>query len=76
MNTLTKKQRRDFLAEFSPSPGYILKLSRAQFEDLVEDAAGVDIEDLEGSNGARFQHLLKTLTDEQIDNLITALRNI
>jgi hypothetical protein len=74
MSNLTNKQIREILTEFSPSPGYVLNLSRAQFEELVEDAIDVDISEQTESNGKRLKALLKSCTDEQVEVLITALR--
>lgn len=76
-NDLTSKQIKELMLEFSPkSDGYVLKLSRAQFEDLVEEATNIDISDNEESNGKRLKSLLRTSTNEQVDKLITTLRNI
>ena len=74
MSTLTNKQIREFMSEFSPSPGYVLKLSRKQFEELVEDTIDQDISEMEGSNGNRLKQLLKLGTDDQVNSLIAALR--
>ena len=60
------------MAEFSSSPGYVLNLTRAQFEDLVDDL-DIDMQSTE-SNGKRLKHLLETCTDEQVESLIEALR--
>jgi hypothetical protein len=77
MNTLTNKQVRELMNEFSPkSDGYVLKLTRAQFEELVEDATDVDISETEGSNGNRLKALLKSSTDEQVEALVKALRAV
>lgn len=62
------------LVEFCPQPGYVLKLSRAQFEVLVEDILDIDISTMQESNGNRLKYLLQTCTDEQVEQLITALR--
>ena len=62
------------MSEFSPSPGYVLKLSRKQFEELVEDTIDQDISEMEGSNGNRLKQLLKLGTDDQVNSLIAALR--
>lgn len=74
MSTLTNKQIRELMSEFSPSPGFVLKLSRKQFEELVEDAIDQDISEMEGSNGNRLKQLLKLGTDDQVNSLIAALR--
>ena len=62
------------MSEFSPTPGFVLKLSRKQFEELVEDAIDQDISEMEGSNGNRLKQLLKLGTDDQVNSLIAALR--
>ena len=77
MNRLTNKQIRELMLEFSPkSDGYVLKLSRTQFEDLVEEATDIDISETEESNGKRLKSLLRTCTDEQVNSLITALKAV
>ena len=76
MNSLTSKDKRNLIKEFSPSPGFVLKLSRKQFEELVEDTIDVDISPNGASNGARFKELLDKCTDEQITKLVTALRAV
>ena len=60
------------MAEFSPSSGYVLNLTRAEFEDLVDDL-DIDMQSTE-SNGKRLKHLLETCTDEQVESLVAALR--
>lgn len=74
MNSLTSKDKRNLIKEFSPSPGFVLKLSRAKFEELVDDAIGIDLSKNGASNGARLKELLESCTDEQITTLLAALR--
>ena len=76
MNSLTSKEKRNLIKEFSPSPGFVLKLSRKQFEELVDDTIDVDLSPNGASNGARFKELLDKCTDEQITKLVTALRAV
>jgi hypothetical protein len=76
VNQLTNKQIRELMSEFSPSPGFVLKLSRNQFEELVEDTIDLDISEQPESNGNRLKSLLKSCTDEQVNSLIAALRAI
>lgn len=76
MNSLTPKEKRALLTEFSPSPGYVLKLSRVQFEELVDDSIGIDISADSSSNGKRLKELLNSCTDEQVTALLNALRAI
>ena len=73
MNSLTHKQIKAYMVEFSPNPGYVLNLTRAEFEDLVDSAIDVDISDVRESNAKRLKHLLQTCTDEQVESLVAAL---
>lgn len=74
MSTLTNKQIRELMSEFSPNPGFVLKLSRKQFEELVEDTIDLDISQQSESNGNRLKFLFKFCNDEQVNSLIAALR--
>lgn len=76
MNKLTSKDKRNLIKEFSPIPGFVLKLSRKQFEELVDDTIDVDISQNGASNGARFKELLETCSDEQVAKLVAALRAV
>lgn len=77
MNSLTPKQIKEYMLEFSPkSDGYVLKLTRSQFEELVEDAIDIDLSENPESNGKRLKALLKSCTDDQVDALLSALRAI
>ncbi len=77
MNSYTNKQIRELMNEFSPkADGYVLKLTRTQFEELVEDAIDIDISEDDSSNGKRLKSLLKSSTDEQVEALVQALRTI
>lgn len=76
MNSLTSKDKRKLIKEFSPSPGFVLKLSRAKFEELVDDTINIDLSTNGASNGARFKELLDNCTDEEITALLAALRAI
>jgi len=76
MNSLTNKQVRELMNEFSPSPGYVLKLTRTQFEELIEDLLDIDISEQLESNGKRLKSLLMTCTDEQVTKLVETLRSL
>jgi hypothetical protein len=76
MNSLTNKQIRELMTEFCPSPGFVLKLTRAEFEELVEDAIDIDISEQTESNGKRLKALLKSSTDEQVESLVEVLRSL
>lgn len=74
MNSLTNKQIRELMSEFSPNHGFVLNLTRTQFEELVEDTIDLDISQQSESNGNRLKFLFKFCNDEQVDSLIAALR--
>lgn len=74
---MTKKEIRTILTEFQgKSPGYILNLSRRQFEELVEDTLDIDISEQTESNANRFKQLLTAHSADEVEDLLTALRAI
>ena len=74
---MTKKEIRIILTEFQgKSPGYILNLSRRQFEELVEDTLDIDISEQTESNANRFKALLTAHSADEVEDLLVALRAI
>lgn len=73
---MNNKDIRKLLAEFSFKPGYILNLSRRQFEELVEDTLDIDISEQTESNANRFKALLTAHSADEVEDLLTALRAI
>lgn len=73
-SNMNNKDIRKLLAEFSPKPGYILNLSRRQFEELVEDTLDIDISEQTESNANRFKQLLTAHSADEVEDLLTALR--
>ena len=71
---MNNKDIRKLLAEFSFKPGYILNLSRRQFEELVEDTLDIDISQQTESNANRFKALLTAHSADEVEDLLTALR--
>ena len=71
---MNNKDIRKLLAEFSNKPGYILNLSRRQFEELVEDTLDIDISEQTESNANRFKQLLTAHSADEVEDLLTALR--
>lgn len=72
---MTKKEIRTILTEFQgKSPGYILNLSRRQFEELVEDTLDIDISEQTESNANRFKALLTAHSADEVEDLLVALR--
>jgi len=76
MSSLASREIRRYLLEFCPTPGYVLKLTRKKFEELVEDTIDVDISEQTESNGNRLKLLLKSSTDEQVTDLVNTLREL
>ena len=73
---MNNKDIRKLLAEFSFKPGYILNLSRRQFEELVEDTLDIDISEQTDSNANRFKALLTAHSADEVEDLLVALRAI
>jgi hypothetical protein len=74
---MTKKEIRTILTEFQgKSPGYILNLSRRQFEELVEDTLDIEISEQTESNANRFKSLLTAHSADEVEDLLVALRAI
>ena len=81
MSSLTSKQVRILLKEFSTKPGYILNLTRAQFEELF-DVLETDIDILSDSYAThgdsvakRFRAFLETASDEDVQIILSELRS-
>ncbi len=73
---MNNKDIRKLMAEFSYKPGYILNLSRKQFEELVEDTLDIDISEQTESNANRFKALLTAHSADEVEDLLVALRAI
>lgn len=74
---MNNKDIRKLLTEFQgKSTGYILNLSRRQFEELVEDTLDIDISEQTESNANRFKALLTAHSADEVEDLLVALRAI
>ena len=71
---MNNKQIRELFVGLSPKPGYVLNLTRKQFEEIVEDVLDIDISEQPESNANRLKTLLKSLPDDQCNELIAAIR--
>lgn len=71
---MNNKQIRELFIELSTKPGHILNLSRRQLEEIVEDVLDMDISEQPESNANRLKTLLKSLTDDQCNQLIAAIK--
>lgn len=72
---MTSKQIRKVMEKYSPKPGYILDLTRNQFEELFEDMLDIEVFDTyEGpSVGKTFKSFLKEASDTDIQLILNAL---
>ena len=71
---MNNKQIRELFIELSAKPGHILNLSRRQLEEIVEDVLDIDISEQPESNANRLKTLLKSLPDDQCNQLIAAIK--
>ena len=71
---MNNKQIRELFTELSTKPGHILNLSRRQLEEIVEDVLDMDISEQPESNANRLKTLLQSLSDEQCNQLIAAIK--
>ena len=69
---MTNRKIKELFKIISPEPGYILDLSRAELEDIVEDTTPYELPS-QGSNGNRLKVFLAKYSEEEMDRLTTAL---
>jgi len=63
---MTKREVQTYINSISPSPGFILDLTKQQLSDLVYDSTGLEIENYEqngASNAKRLTTLLLSVED-------------
>ena len=71
---MTNKKIKELYKIISPSPGYILDLSRTELEDLVEETTPYELSE-HGSNGNRLKELLVKHSEKEMYELVTKLLN-
>jgi len=67
---MTKREIRTFIDEVSPSPGYILDLSKTELADIVYDLTNKELEDYEHngtSNAKRLSAFLEVATESEVE---------
>jgi len=67
---MTKREIRTFINEVSPSPGYILDLSKIELADIVYDLTNKELEDYEHngtSNAKRLSTFLEEATESEVE---------
>ena len=67
---MTEREIRKFIEQVSPSPGYILNLTKTELSDLIYDLTGLELEQYE-QNGSSNAKRLATLLSK-VDELTSA----
>ena len=67
---MSEREIRKFIEQVSPSPGYILNLTKTELSDLVYDLTGLELEQYE-QNGSSNAKRLATLLSK-VDELTSA----
>ena len=75
---MNRKQIRDTVAKYQTKPGYILDLTRIQFENIFWDVLDIDImsdqyADLGDSVGKRFTSFLTQSDNKSIYSILDVL---
>lgn len=76
---MTEREIRKFIEQVSPSPGYILNLSKTELSDLIYDLTGLELEQYEqngSSNAKRLAHLLSKVDELTSTKITTHLLNL
>lgn len=71
---MTEREIRKFIEQVSPSPGYILDLTKPQLSDLIYDLTGMELEQYEqnGSSNAKRLATFLSKADSQMSLKVTA----
>ena len=73
---MTKRETRRFIESVSPSPGFILDLTKSELSDLVYDLTNIELEDYEQngtSNAKRLTTLLEQVDNQTADTITSAI---
>ena len=76
---MTEREIRKFIEQVSPSPGYVLNLTKTELSDLVYDLTGLELEQYEqngSSNAKRLATLLSKVDELTSAKITTHLLNI
>ena len=70
---MSEREIRKFMEQVSPSPGFILTLSKTELSDIIYDLTGLELEQYEqnGSSHAKRLATLLSNTDELTSAKIT-----
>ena len=67
---MTERETRKFIEQVSPSPGFILNLTKSELSDLVYDLTGLELEQYEQNGSSNAKRLATLLSN--IDELTSA----
>ena len=67
---MTEREIRKFIEQVSPSPGYILNLSKTELSDLIYDLTGLELEQYEQNGSSNAKRLATLLSN--VDELTSA----
>lgn len=73
---MTEREIRNFINQVSPSPGYILNLTKVELSDLIHDLTGMELEQYEqngSSNAKRLATFLSKIDKSLVDKVTIAL---
>ena len=76
---MTEREIRKFIEQVSPSPGYILNLTKPELSDLIYDLTGLELEQYEqngSSNAKRLATLLSKVDELTSAKITTHLLNL
>ena len=67
---MSEREIRKFIEQVSPSPGYILNLTKTKLSDLIYDLTGLELEQYEQNGSSNAKRLANLLS--KVDELTSA----
>ena len=67
---MSEREIRKFIEQVSPSPGYILNLTKTELSDLIYDLTGLELEQYEHNGSSNAKRLANLLSN--VDELTSA----
>ena len=67
---MSEREIRKFIEQVSPSPGYILNLTKTELSDLIYDLTGLELEQYEQNGSSNAKRLTNLLS--KVDELTSA----
>ena len=67
---MSEREIRKFIEQVSPSPGYILNLTKTELSDLIYDLTGLELEQYEQNGSSNAKRLANLLS--KVDELTSA----